>query len=155
VADVDLTGVVAAALELTEPRLRQEGVDLRWTPPAAPVLVKGGEVRLQQVVVNLIANALDAMAGRDGKVLTLAIHPGAPVTLVVRDTGAGIAEPERIFDPFYSTKEVGQSEGMGLGLAISDRIIQSFGGRILARNPDGGGAEFTVELPPAAASEAA
>lgn len=155
VADVDLTGVVAAALELTEPRLRQEGVDLRWTPPAAPVLVKGGEVRLQQVVVNLIANALDAMAGREGKVLTLAIHPGAPVTLVVRDTGAGIAEPERIFDPFYSTKEVGQSEGMGLGLAISDRIIQSFGGRILARNPDGGGAEFTVELPPAAASEAA
>lgn len=155
VADVDLGAVVAAALEIMEPRLRQEEVALDYAVPPAPVRVRGGEVRLQQVLVNLVANALDAMASREERRLTIRIEPGAPVRLRVRDTGPGIAEPERVFDPFYSTKEVGQSEGMGLGLSISDRIIQSFGGTIAGRNLPGGGAEFTVELPPAAASAAA
>ncbi|OZA03095.1 MAG: C4-dicarboxylate ABC transporter, partial [Rhodobacterales bacterium 17-64-5] len=139
----------------TEPRLRQEGVALDFTPPPAPVRVRGGEVRLQQVVLNILANALDAMAGRQDRALTLRIVPGNPVQLTCRDTGPGIAEPERVFDPFYTTKEAGQAEGMGLGLAISDRIIQSFGGRILARNTEGGGALFIVELIGAPAREAA
>ncbi|MDE3079920.1 MAG: sensor histidine kinase [Paracoccaceae bacterium] len=155
VTAIDLGAVVAAALEITEPRLRQEGVILDYLPPAVPVPVRGGEVRLQQVVLNILANALDAMASREDRRLRLAIHPGAPTRFTCADSGTGIAEPERIFDPFYSTKEVGQAEGMGLGLAISDRIIQSFGGRILARNRPEGGAEFTVELVAAAASEAA
>ncbi|MBI1217641.1 MAG: sensor histidine kinase [Rhodobacteraceae bacterium] len=155
IANVDLCAVVAAALEMTEPRLRQEDVTLDFAAPAAPVWVRGGEVRLQQVVLNILANALDAMAGQDDRHLSLRILPGDPVRLTCRDSGPGIAEPDRVFDPFYTTKEVGQAEGMGLGLAISDRIIQSFGGRILARNPDGGGAEFTVELIAAAPSEAA
>lgn len=154
-ANVDLCAVVAAALEMTEPRLRQEGVALTFTAPPAPVRVRGGEVRLQQVVLNILANALDAMAGLEDRALTLRILPGDPVRLICRDSGPGIKEPDRVFDPFYTTKEVGQAEGMGLGLAISDRIIQSFGGRILAANPAGGGAEFTVELIAAAASEAA
>jgi two-component system C4-dicarboxylate transport sensor histidine kinase DctB len=70
----------------------------------------------------------------------------AMLRLSVCDTGPGIADPERIFDPFYSTKEVGSAEGMGLGLSISYGIVQSFGGRIAGRNLPGGGAEFTVDL---------
>ena len=62
------------------------------------------------------------------------------------DTGAGIAQPERIFDPYYTTKEAGAAEGMGLGLSISYGMVQSFGGAIRGANLPGGGAEFVVEL---------
>jgi two-component system C4-dicarboxylate transport sensor histidine kinase DctB len=144
-SDVDIGQTVAAALELTEARLGRAGVAVEWTPPAAPIWVRGGEVRLQQVVVNLLTNAADAMEG--GGRVTLRIAPeGGRVRLTVSDTGPGIAEPERIFDPFYSTKEVGAGEGMGLGLSISYGIVKNFGGTITGRNRPEGGAEFTVEL---------
>ena len=78
--------------------------------------------------------------------ITLNVTDSDPVIVEVADTGPGIAEPEKIFDPFYSTKEVGASEGMGLGLSISYGLVQSFGGRIRGRNADGGGAVFRIEL---------
>ncbi|MCO6381691.1 ATP-binding protein [Oceanicola sp. 502str15] len=146
---VDLGAVVETVLEMVEGRMGQLGVALDWAAPEAPVMVRGGEVRLQQVVLNLVSNGIDAMAGREGAQLGIAVMPGTPVRLVVRDTGPGIAEPDRIFDPFYSTKEVGASEGMGLGLSISYGLVQSFGGNIRGVNREGGGAEFTVELQPA------
>lgn len=155
-SDVDLVGVVAAVLEITMPRMRQDGAILDYTPPNAPVMVRGGEVRLQQVVLNLVANALDAMQGQDGGCLRLSIVPGAgKVQLKVLDTGRGISEPDRMFDPFYSTKGVGHAEGMGLGLSISYGIVESFGGSIMGHNPEGGGAEFTVELICSAGTQAA
>jgi two-component system C4-dicarboxylate transport sensor histidine kinase DctB len=156
VSDVDLVAVVEAALELSETKLRDNGVRVDWTQPETPVLVRGGEVRLQQVVMNLLSNAADAMADTPGPRLEISItrHDGR-VTLQVADTGPGIAEPERIFDPFYSTKEVGQSEGMGLGLSISYGLVQSFGGAISGRNRPEGGAEFTVELDAARGAVAA
>jgi two-component system C4-dicarboxylate transport sensor histidine kinase DctB len=145
VNDVDLVQVIAAALELTEARLRAAGVTADWTEPPAPLWVRGGEVRLQQVLVNLISNAADAM--RAGGVVAIGLTETAGrVRLTVRDSGPGIAEPDRIFDPFYTTKEVGASEGMGLGLSISYGIVKSFGGEISGRNRAEGGAEFTVEL---------
>jgi len=116
---------------------------------------------LQQVVMNLVSNAVDAMADvAEGapKRLTLRIGPaqetgaetGAEfVRLTVSDTGAGINDPEKMFDPFYTTKEVGAAQGMGLGLSISYGLIQSFGGRIKGANrpgSEGGGATFTIEL---------
>ncbi len=141
---VDLVAVVTSALELTAPRRRQEGVELVFDPPGTPVWVSGGEVRLGQVFVNLITNAVDAMAGRDLRVLTIEISESAAI---VRDTGPGIEVPDRVFDPFYSTKEVGASEGMGLGLSISYGIVQSFGGEIrTSSGPDG--AAFIVDLQP-------
>ncbi|MDE3027776.1 MAG: sensor histidine kinase [Paracoccaceae bacterium] len=156
VSDVDLVGVIDAVLEITQTRMAHEEVTLDYTPPTSPVMVRGGEVRLQQVVLNLVSNALDAMAGRADRRLTLRIvAEGATTRLSVRDTGAGIAEPERMFDPFYSTKEVGQAEGMGLGLSISYAIIESFGGTIAGQNVEGGGAEFTVGLTAVQKSEAA
>jgi two-component system C4-dicarboxylate transport sensor histidine kinase DctB len=153
-SDVNLVAVVEAALDLLRARLRDDGVAVDWAAPAGAVLVRGGEVRLQQVVVNLLSNAADAMAQSLRRRIRIAIEPlvgqapdaAAMLRLSVCDTGPGIADPERIFDPFYSTKEVGSAEGMGLGLSISYGIVQSFGGRIAGRNLLGGGAEFTVDL---------
>ena len=161
--DVDLASVIAAVLEITQARARAGGVDIIWDAPETPITVRGGEVRLQQVVLNLVTNAMDAM---EGQTFTQRIEidtdrSGARVGLYVRDTGPGLSEPDRIFDPFYSTKQVtsdgtGQ-DGMGLGLSISYGLVQSFGGIIRGRNHPAGGAVFTVTLDAAdvARSEAA
>ena len=104
-------------------------------------------MRLGQVIVNLFGNAIDAMAGQDLKVLEVTlINAPDHVLIIVADTGPGIAQPEKIFDPFYSTKEVGSDEGMGLGLSISYGLLQSFGGKISGRNRQNCGAEFIIEL---------
>ena len=145
--DVDIVAVIDAVLEIIGPRAAQDGVTLHWDRPDVPVIVRGGEVRLQQVILNLVTNGMDAMEESDPKIVTLAVvQAGARTTVSVRDTGPGIAEPEKIFDPFYSTKAVGAAEGMGLGLSISYGLVQSFGGAIRGRNHHDGGAVFTVEL---------
>ncbi|MEX0310137.1 MAG: ATP-binding protein [Tateyamaria sp.] len=141
---VDLAEVVRSAVELTTPRMRAEDVTLTLSCPDHAVWVSGGEVRLGQVVVNLISNAIDAMAGRDTRALTIT---GDTAAVTIADTGPGIETPDRVFYPFYSTKEVGASEGMGLGLSISYGIVQGFGGEIHGQNgPEG--AIFTVTLQP-------
>ncbi|MFK7939486.1 MAG: sensor histidine kinase [Roseovarius sp.] len=144
---VDIAVVIDAVLELTGPRMTSERVVLEYTAPAQPVLVLGGEVRLQQVIMNLVTNAMDAMTGLDDKKITIAIDSDTDATRVsIRDTGPGLDDPEKIFDPFYTTKEVGQSEGMGLGLSISYGLVQSFGGDITGRNHPQGGAVFQIRL---------
>lgn len=145
VGRVDIVKVIGTALELAQARLNNEGVVVDWTPPDHPIWVAGGEVRLGQVAVNLISNAVDAMADTEDKRLTLAVEDGARVKMIVTDTGPGIEDADKLFEPFYTTKQVGASEGMGLGLSISYGLIQSFGGKIRGENgPDG--AIFTVEL---------
>ena len=105
-------------------------------------------MRLQQVVVNLISNALDAMADVQDPQLFLSLQTDPETAfLTVRDTGPGVADPTRIFEPFYSTKELGASKGLGLGLSISYGIIGSFGGEIRCENAAGNGAIFAVTLP--------
>ncbi|MEM7320887.1 MAG: ATP-binding protein, partial [Pseudomonadota bacterium] len=142
---VDLVHVLSTAVELVEPRLRSDKVELDWDKPAGPVLVIAGEVRLIQVFVNLINNAADAMLDQPHKRIVITVSGDTRQSVTIRDTGPGIEDPERIFEPFYSTKAVGSSEGMGLGLSISYGLVQSFGGDIRGRNTDAG-AEFTVEL---------
>ncbi|MGR3272275.1 sensor histidine kinase [Thalassococcus profundi] len=149
---VDLVAVIGQAVELTEARLRAEGVTLDWTPPPGEYLALGGEVRLSQVFVNLINNAVDAMAGASEKRIRIALDEGPKLRVQVHDTGPGIADPDRIFEPFYTTKEV--SAGMGLGLSISYGLVQSFGGAIRGANTETG-AVFTVELDPWRADEVA
>ncbi|MEM1004256.1 MAG: ATP-binding protein [Pseudomonadota bacterium] len=142
---VDLVQVLNTAVELTEPRLREQQVTLDWDPPAHPVNAWGGEVRLAQVFVNLINNAIDAMSEQDTRHIAIAIDAGQRLTVTVRDTGPGIEDPEKLFEPFYTTKSIGAAEGLGLGLSISYGLVQSFGGKIRGTNAVQG-AVFTVEL---------
>lgn len=141
VGAVDLADLREVVLGLMATRL--EGVDMHWPSPDG-VVVQAGEVRLQQVLVNLVSNAVDAMAGQEKRAITVTTSVGDEVLIEVADSGPGLDDPERVFDPFYSTKA---SEGMGLGLSISYGIVQSFGGEIHGRNGPEGGAIFSVQLP--------
>ena len=147
ISRVDLVKVINAAVELTQARLKADQVTLDWNCDHfdAPVYAWGGEVRLAQVFVNLINNAADAMLDQEERRVHIVIHDGKRLAVTVRDIGPGIKEPEKMFEPFYSTKAVGSSEGMGLGLSISYGLVQSFGGNIRGANADRG-AIFTVEL---------
>ena len=151
VRDVDVVEVCERVVELAAHRARDQEVALVWEAPPGPVMARGGAVRIEQVLMNLVGNALDAMPG--GGRLELAVIPGAPVVLTVRDTGPGLDAPEKVFEPFYTTKEPGAAKGLGLGLSISYAIVESFGGAIRAENgPEG--AVFTVTLPAAEAMAA-
>ncbi len=155
-SDVDLVAVVDAAIEMGTSKISHAGVSLDWAAPTSAVMVRGGEVRLQQVVLNLISNAVDAMEETEDRRIEIALgREGGRVHLSVRDTGPGIAEPEKIFDPFYTTKQIGSAEGMGLGLTISYGLVQSFGGQIRGRNHPDRGAIFTVELASVEGAQAA
>ena len=145
---VELGAVLRTAAELTEARLRAGGVTLDLALPDALLHVKAGEVRLGQVFVNLINNAADAMAEQAGekRIEISTLVQAGRCRVELRDTGPGIEDPEKMFEPFYTTKAVGSGDGMGLGLSISYGLVESFGGRITGRNAAAGGAVFTVEL---------
>ncbi len=147
VSRVDLVKVITAAVELTQARLQADQVSVDWNADQydAPVYAWGGEVRLAQVFVNLINNAADAMLDQDDRQVHISINTGDRLAVTVSDVGPGIKEPEKVFEPFYSTKTVGSSDGMGLGLSISYGLVQSFGGNIRGVNVERG-AMFTVEL---------
>jgi len=144
---VDLGEVVAAAAEIAGVRLRAARADLTIVvPPDLPPVV-AGPVRLQQVLVNILTNAADAVEDQpDRRILLVAEPIPDGVRLVVRDHGPGFAPGvvERVFDPFFSTK--GPGKGLGLGLSISYNIIKDFGGSLHAGNAEGGGALFTLDL---------
>jgi two-component system C4-dicarboxylate transport sensor histidine kinase DctB len=147
VGRVDIIATLDAAFDLTADRLAQDGVTLTRDLPPGPVWIRGGDVRLGQVFVNLITNAADAMADSAERRIDLELRDhGDAVLITLRDTGPGIAEPDKLFEPFYTTKEVGASEGMGLGLSISYGLVKSCGGAIRGRNHPDGGAVFSVEL---------
>jgi two-component system C4-dicarboxylate transport sensor histidine kinase DctB len=147
-----LNTVIQDALHVVDMRLGSEGGQIAYAPPAQDVWVTGGHVRLQQVIVNLINNALDAMEGQDARSVTLTV---TGTTLHVRDTGSGIdpAQVAHIFDPFFTTKAPGK--GLGLGLSISYNIVSDFGGTLSAQNHPDGGAVFTVALQPATPAQVA
>lgn len=154
---VPLRAVVSDALELMAPRLDKAQAVLTYTPPEAEIWVKGGRVRLQQVVVNLIGNALDAMQDADTPpAIDIALTTGGPEpqtrpAIRLRDHGPGLSQEalEAAFDPFFTTKAPGQ--GLGLGLSISYNIVRDFNGILSAANDPQGGAVFTVTLDPAEA----
>ncbi|MEZ5798110.1 MAG: ATP-binding protein [Paracoccaceae bacterium] len=154
-SQIDLRPVVSSALELVTPRARALGVVPQADLPDAPVLVMAGPVRMEQVLVNLLLNALDAVEGcRDGQI-RIVLRPGDPVRLDVTDNGQGIAADLllRVTEPFFSTKTAG--EGLGLGLSISRAIMAEFGGDLVVTSQPGLGATVSVWLPPAPARQEA
>lgn len=144
---VSLAEVIDQALMLVEPRRRQIGATIEIPQPAPEIQVWADPQRLEQVLVNLLRNALDAVAEAPGKSISVAVNDhDQQVLLSVRDSGPGIPDDvlPRLFEPFFTTKSAGQ--GLGLGLAISRMIVAELGGRLEARNHPAGGAEFTVIL---------
>jgi two-component system, NtrC family, sensor kinase len=108
--------------------------------------VRGDGNQLLQVFFNIINNGIDAMEAIEGGVLTIKTQRDrGNVVILFSDTGPGIKDPQRVFDPFYTTKPVGK--GTGLGLSICFGILQEHAGKILCYNSQQGGAVFRVELP--------
>lgn len=144
---VSLAAVMTDTLEIVAARLKSADATLLIDLGKEPAVVHAGSVRLQQVLVNIIANAADAVEGLpDRRIHIDAEREDGRVVIKVRDHGPGVpaAIAERIFDPFFSTKGVGR--GLGLGLSISYNIVKDFGGSLSVSNPGDGGAEFRIEL---------
>ncbi len=151
---VNVAEVLNASLEFASQRIKTEGVTLNVTT-APEAWVDAGQVRLQQVMVNLLSNAVDALTDCARKEITVSLSKRRDqVQLVISDTGPGLADIERAFEPFYTTKEIGASKGLGLGLSISYGIIGSFGGLLSVENLTTGGAAFTITLPALSTPEA-
>ena len=142
---VDVRMAVNGALEIMEPQLKSRQISLSKTMPSAPVMILGDQLRLEQVVVNLLRNALDAISAVPTPEIELLLLGGETASLTVRDNGEGILDLDDLFEPFFTTKKPG--DGVGLGLAISSGIITDLGGRLVARNSETTGAVFEVTLP--------
>ncbi|OEZ60304.1 ATP-binding protein [Duganella sp. HH105] len=145
---VPVAAAITAALFLVERRVEQERVNFRMSMLSQDVHALCDSNRLEQVLVNLFTNALDAMDGCATRQLTVSVTRSFQKAMIsVSDTGPGIPEAIRnhLFEPFFTTKPQGQ--GLGLGLAISEQIIREFGGMLLVESTTAGGARFIIELP--------
>lgn len=144
---INVAEVITATIGLVGPQLRAQKAQVTFRPPVQPIHALGGKLRLQQVLVNIVNNGLEAMKGQPDPKVDITLEASrTDIRILLRDHGPGL-EPEtvdRVFDAFYTTKEA--SVGMGLGLSISQNIISDFGGALEARNHPDGGAEFIVTL---------
>jgi len=143
---LDINTVVNNAVQLRALDLRSGTTRIELQLESVLPGVRGDGNQLMQVFFNIISNALEAMEAAKGGVLTIkTIRDRSNVVILFSDSGPGLKDPHRVFDPFYTTKPVGK--GTGLGLSICFGIVQEHGGKILAYNRQEGGAVFRVELP--------
>lgn len=143
---LDINTVVSNAVQLRALDMRSPSTRIEMQLESVLPGARGDGNQLMQVFFNLINNALDAMEAHNGGVLTIkTLRERGNIVVLFSDTGPGIKEPHRVFDPFYTTKPVGK--GTGLGLSICFGIVQEHNGRILCYNRQEGGAVFRVELP--------
>jgi two-component system sensor kinase FixL len=146
---LNVNQLVRDVLVLLTSELRETRIDVRLDLAGELPVIVGDRVQLQQVLVNLVMNSIDAMRNREGEhrlsLTTRAVDDGVEFT--IRDTGPGLApgQESKIFEPFVTTK----STGMGVGLAISRTLVGAHGGKIRAGNHPDGGAEFVFTLPAA------
>lgn len=147
-SEVDLRAAMQASLALVAPNISGTGARLTVAAPDQPVLVRGNQLRLEQVMTNVLRNAIDAMEDCDDRHLDIEIgQTGMTGWFEVRDSGHGLGDTtlSKLQEPFVTTRESGR--GMGLGLAISADIVKEHRGSITARNRPEGGALFRVEIP--------
>lgn len=145
VQEIDLVQALSSALTMMEPTLKTSNVSIIRPLSKTPVMVMADSVRLEQVIINVLRNALDATAQTAAPRISLELWQDHMARLSIADNGPGISNLDSVFEPFYTTKEPGQ--GVGLGLAISSGIMNGFGGRLTARNSENGGAIFEITLP--------
>lgn len=145
-APVDLTHAIESAVALLGHRIRKERVELAVQRPRKPIKALADTVRLEQVLVNLISNAMDALQGNGEPRIDIRMGVDADEAFIeVVDNGHGLSAEvmARLFEPFFTTKK---TSGLGLGLAISQDIVRRFGGELTAANAANGGALFRVSL---------
>lgn len=146
-SSVDLRQPIDAALKIITAQESSDGVAIDWQRPDDPVMCHGDMIRIEQVLVNLIANAIQAVEGRETPRIIIDIREQDGCWQCrIRDNGPGLpANSEQVFEPFFTTKSMKQ--GLGLGLSISRQIVDALGGRLTGHNrSDGAGAEFVVTL---------
>jgi two-component system NtrC family sensor kinase len=144
--DVDVNQTINQTVDILENFARANTIDIQTDLMESLPILAGDQAQLQQVILNLISNAIDAI-GKDGTVSVKSRADDSKIRIVIADTGPGIPEnmQKKIFDPFFTTK--GSGKGTGLGLWISYTIIEKLGGSLSLRSQAGQGAEFTVTLP--------
>jgi signal transduction histidine kinase len=146
--EVEVPRLVERAVLLSHHRLELQNIELSVDVPSGLPPVQGDPNQLQQCLINLIFNAIDAMPQGGRVFIGASLDPDKrQVILVVRDTGTGI-DPQalpHIFEPFFTTKEEGY--GVGLGLSTVYGIVERHGGTVEAKSTPGSGAEFTIRLP--------
>lgn len=142
---VDFINSINTSIAMMAPQLGQQSVEITKSLPETPVIVLADPVRLEQVIINLLRNALDAMKGQTERYLQISLTAGEMATLTIQDNGPGIENLDEMFEPFFTTKKPG--EGVGLGLAISSSIAKDLDGRLFARNVSPRGAVFEFQLP--------
>jgi len=140
--------VIERSLLLVHEQLRLRGIEVELELCPDELLVVANPIQLEQVFINLLTNARDALADSNRKTIRIAsTRDDERIRIAFSDTGPGIPPElqQRIFDPFFTTKEVGA--GTGLGLSITYSIVKDFGGNISVNKRKGGGATFVIELP--------
>jgi signal transduction histidine kinase len=142
---VDINALVQTAVKLCLPQVRGPNVQVRTDFPGELPRVLGDSNQLLQVCLHITNNALYALADTGGVLTVSARLQDASVVLEFCDNGPGMQEPDRVFDPFYTTRPIGK--GPGLGLSVCYGIIQEHNGRITGQNRPEGGAIFRIELP--------
>ncbi len=142
---LDARASISSALSMMEPQLKVRKVKITRSLPNQPVMIMADRIRLEQVLINLLRNALDATKEVADPAVDIILMAGQSCTITVRDNGPGIEDLESLFEPFYTTKAPG--DGVGLGLAISSGIVKDLKGRLYARNGRAGGAVFEIRLP--------
>jgi two-component system sensor kinase FixL len=143
---VDLHQLIQDTIEICQSEFRERSIEWKLDLKAEKPIVEAGRVELQQVLLNLFANAMQAMTGSKQKQITISTkRENNTISIHVRDSGSGIAADllPTIFDPLATTRP----EGLGMGLAICRRMLEIHGGRIQARNHPDGGAEFALNFP--------
>jgi len=151
--DLSLNDSVREVLELFEPQARSRGIRVQTVLEPALPSIRGNKARIQQVLLNLLLNARDAL-GEEGRITVTTRAAGGRVSLEVLDNGAGIAEEDlpRIFDPFFTTK--GRGRGTGLGLSITYGIVQEHDGELSVESSPGEFTRFRVDLPASRTAQA-
>jgi two-component system C4-dicarboxylate transport sensor histidine kinase DctB len=142
---VDMVEALGSALAIMEPQLSHSKVALAKILPKESAVVMADRLRIEQVLINLLRNAIDAVKASENPEIVVSITSSDDIVLTVRDNGIGLSDLDTLFEPFHTTKPAG--DGVGLGLAISSGILSELDGRLTARNAAAGGAVFEITLP--------
>ena len=142
---LDFKDAFSSAMAIMEAQLNQTNANIETSITTQSIIIMGDQQRLEQVIINLLRNALDAVISIENPEIKMSLKKDKAAIFSIRDNGTGISNLKTVFEPFQTTKSPGK--GLGLGLTISSNIISELGGTLQAENLSPNGAEFRVILP--------